>query len=80
VIAKLVLQHVERSCSLKLEDIPKRVEVFTNVLREILGSSSVIIENIIVRSLYSQLGLEFEYKEDYSFLDHLKELRRRCAR
>jgi hypothetical protein len=74
--AKIIVQHVEReSGSLKCEKNAKKVE---DALQEILGSGSVTVESLILKSLYSKLESKFEEKEDYGFSDHLLELRKKC--
>jgi len=76
--AKIILRNAKKSYSLKWEEIPKRVQVFSDALRNILGSSGgVIIEDLILETLYSKLDLEFEWKKGYRFSDYIKELRSR---
>jgi len=36
-----------------------------------------VIENLILKNLYSKLGLKFEEKEGYEFSDYIKELRKK---
>jgi len=59
---------------------PGSVEVFSDVLRRLLGSSSVIIEKLILKAFFSKFGLDFAEKEDYRFLDYIKELKEECKR
>jgi len=42
----------------------------------VLGSGSILIENLILKSLYSKLELKFENREGYEFSDYIKELRK----
>jgi len=74
--AKILLRHVKKS-SLKWEEIPKRAQVFSDALRNILGQGGVIIEDLILETLYSKLELEFKWKKGYGFSDYIKELRSR---
>jgi len=76
--AKVLLRHMKKSYSLNWEEIPKRAQVFADALRNILGSSGgVIIEDLILETLYSKLELEFKWKKGYGFSDYVKELRSR---
>ena len=68
VSAKVVLQYIKKSDSLNRE-------VFVDDLHKILGQGSVIIEDLILESLYSKLKLRFDEKEGYRFSDYIKELR-----
>jgi len=76
--SKLILQHATKSAMLK--ENSKKVEVFSEALREILGSGSVLIENLTLKSLCSKLELKFEEKKGYEFSDYIKELREKCSR
>ena len=54
------------------------VEVFSDVMRKLLGSSSTIVEKLILKNLFSKLGLDFVEKEGYRFQDYMKELKEEC--
>jgi len=73
--AKIILRNMKKSYSLKWEEIPKRAQVFSDALRNLLGSGGVIIEDLILETLYSKLELKFEWKKGYRFSDYIKELR-----
>ncbi|MFQ6095521.1 MAG: hypothetical protein ACE5NN_05210 [Candidatus Bathyarchaeia archaeon] len=74
--AKIVLQRMKKVGSLK----SKRVEVLEDALQKILGQGAgLIIEDLILRSLYSRLELKFERIQGYTFSDYVKELRRKCG-
>ena len=51
-----------------------RVESFTNILHAYLGTDALPIERIILKRLYSTLGLTLEYKKGYCFLDYIDEI------
>jgi hypothetical protein len=70
--AEIIVRHVKReSGSLKWEKNAKKVE---DALQEILGSGSVTVESLILKSLYSKLESKFEEKKGYGFSDYVKEL------
>ena len=58
--------------SLKLGENP---ELFSDALREVLGAGSIYVEELILKSLYSELGVRFKKKKDYKFSDYIKKLR-----
>jgi hypothetical protein len=77
--AKTILRHVKKSSSLKWEEIPRRIEVFADALQKTLGIGAVIIEDLILETLYPKLGLEFRWKKGYGFWDYIEELRQKCS-
>jgi len=57
------------------EDIPEKLDDFADTLKTFSAGGSVV-ETIILRKLYSSYGLEFKQtNENYSFTDHITELR-----
>jgi len=52
----------------------KRLRAFEDSLPKILGSGAIIIEDLILETLYSRLGVKFE-REEKSFTDSIMELR-----
>jgi len=80
VSTKNIIQHMMKNDSLKWEENRKKCEVFADALRNILGQSSVFIENLVLEGLYSKLNLKIEEKKGYEFSDYIKELRKRCDR
>jgi hypothetical protein len=57
------------------ENVDDRVRAFAGSLPKILGTGSVIIEDLILETLYSRLGLELQWKKDYGFTDYVIELK-----
>ena len=70
--SKIILKFLDED---EKGTIDQKVKNFAAALPEILGSGSVIIEDLILEKLYSKLGLEFRWKEDYRFHDYIIELR-----
>jgi len=75
--AKIIFDFIESKCHLKLEEIVEKPEVFSVGLERMLKSGAIVIEKMILKNLYSKLGLKFEEKEGYEFSDYIKELRKR---
>jgi len=74
---KVLYNYLENNSHLKREEIAEKPEVFSTGLEKLLGSGAHVIENLILKNLYSKLGLKFEEKEGYGFSDYVKELRKR---
>ncbi|MGD8505695.1 MAG: hypothetical protein PVF15_03420 [Candidatus Bathyarchaeota archaeon] len=65
--------HLERNLKLRREEIPEKVKSFHEGLENIFGSGSRAVETIIVRDLYTKLGLEFEERIDFKFQDYVRQ-------
>ena len=74
---KVIYNFLENNSHSKREDIAQKPEVFSAALERLLGSGRPVIEKLILRNLYSKLGLKLEEKEGYEFSDYVKELKKR---
>jgi hypothetical protein len=71
---QMVFFHLERSYLIKRQDIPKKPEAFAKGLEKIFSAGAIVIEKLILENLCSKLGLKYEEKEHYTFVDYLKEV------
>lgn len=74
---KFIYNFLENNIYSKREDIAEKPEVFSAALQRLLGSGARVIEKLILKNLYSKLGLKLEEKEGYEFSDYVKELKKR---
>lgn len=72
--------HLERNWQLKKEEIPEKVEKFLEGLANIFGPGSRVVEKVIVKDLYTRLGLEFEEKMNFEFQDYVKQALKQLKR
>lgn len=56
---------------LELEEIPDKLHILSEALREALSVGSTIVENMIIKKLYTKLGIEFRWREGYKLLDYI---------
>jgi hypothetical protein len=74
--ASVIYSYLERRFSLKREDIPQNLGMFTEGLNEFLSSGALVIETIILRDLYSSFGLKFtQITKNRGFVDYVNELK-----
>jgi hypothetical protein len=73
--ANIISQYAAKSYSPKGEEGLERVKGLVEALKKIFGFASPLIEGQVLKNLYSLLGLKYEEKEGYDFLDYVKELR-----
>ncbi len=72
----VIYNYLQTSLSLPHEEIPEKLEVFAEGLDRFLSSGAKVVEKVILDSLYSDFGREFQFKEGYNFTDYVDELRR----
>jgi len=70
-----LLIALKRNYALEWREIPRRSKEFSLALHQILGTGSMIIEDLIIESLYNNLGLELIRRKDFSFSDYISELK-----
>jgi hypothetical protein len=71
----IIYNYLQTAVSLQQEDIPAKLEIFTDGLNKFLSSGAIVVERIILENLYYDLGREFEVKEGYRLPDYVNELK-----
>ena len=71
----VIYDFLEKQSNVKLKDVANKPEVFSASLERLMDSAAQVIEQIILKNLYSGLGLEFEEKQGYEFADYIMELK-----
>jgi len=72
----IIYKHLERKHSLKQEEIPKKLEVFTEGLEKFLSSGAAVVEGIVLKNLCSNLGIERPSEGFSNFVDYVTKLKR----
>lgn len=75
--AEIIIQYLDESSSKMLDE---RIEIFADALPKILNVGHVIIEDLILETLYSKYELDLVWKSDYKFTDYIMELRKQIKR
>ena len=70
-----VLSYLERNNAFQREDIPHNIDRFHSCLTELLGSAALLLENQIIKVLCHKLNIDYDVKENYAFIDYIKELK-----
>jgi hypothetical protein len=68
----MIFFHLDKSYSIKKYEISKKPEAFAKGLEKIFGAGASVLEKLIVKSLYSKLGLKYEEEENRLFADYVK--------
>ena len=58
---QMVYYHLEETFKINRQDIPFKIEEFTDAIEKIFGSGAKIIEIQIMKALYEKLGNNFKY-------------------
>jgi hypothetical protein len=71
----VIYQYLQSTLSLRQEEIPKKLETFSEGLDRFLSSGARVVEKVILDKLYSNFDQEFEFREGYDFVDYVEYLR-----
>jgi hypothetical protein len=74
---KAVYQYLSTIHSLEREQIPDKVDEFASGMRKALGSSSRVIERLILKKLFQRIGSIFREIQDFEFADYVRDAKRR---
>jgi len=72
---QMIFFHLEKSYSIKRHEIPRKPEAFAAGLEKIFGAGASVLEKLIVKSLYSKLGIKYEDKEERPFAEYVNNLK-----
>lgn len=73
--AEAIYGYLENNSHLRREEIAEKPEVFSASLERLLGSGASVVEQLILKDLYSRLELRLKWERGYEFSDHIRELR-----
>lgn len=71
-----ILRIMREKYSLKIDEVSEKPQVFSEALRRIIGGNSIIVEDLIVESLYIKIGLKSRWKKNYRFPDYMMEIKK----
>lgn len=74
-----ILYHLEHSFSIKKAEIPERPDVFHTSLEKIFGPGALLIEECILRILFSRLNTSYEKRSNCGFADYVEQARTEYA-
>jgi hypothetical protein len=78
---QVLYSYLEKTSKIKKQDIPEKIEEFTNAVERIFGEGARLLEIEIMRQLYKKVEYKIEYpsgKNDLLFVDYV-EVARDCA-
>ena len=78
IFGKKVTRSINKAMNLysyNWEEIPGNSLLFSTILCSIIGKGHVIVEDLILETLYREIGCKYEYVEDYNFQNHIEKIR-----
>jgi len=75
-VASILLYHLEKDFSLRIEDIPEKPERFEYAMKDLFHESAHIIEEKIIEELYRRLDLNYRRVEGQGFAECIKEAKK----
>lgn len=66
--------HLENNYSVKKHEIAQKPEDFTEAIQEIFGAGASVLEKLILKSVYSKLGLKYKETTRCKLSDCLKKI------
>ena len=76
----IILNYLEKNCSMPHDDIPKKPAMFFTLLEELSGRAGVVIGRAALRKLYLKLGWEFIELPGFKTIDYLEAAKARFSR
>jgi len=73
---KSIYFHLDQDFSLQKEKISENPEALENALESIFGVGALVIEISILKNLASKVGLKFEEKKSFNFVDSVNRVRK----
>jgi len=72
---EVIYDYLKGNHKLGKETIPENLEIFSSSLEKMFGFGAILLEKLVLKKFYTKLGLKYEEKEGYKFLDYIKELK-----
>jgi len=76
--ARNIWLFLKEKCNLEFDEVPERIGDFERGLSELVDINSMIIEDLIIDTLYSKFDVKKKRKPNYKFTDYVTELRVKC--
>jgi hypothetical protein len=75
-----ILSTFEDVYSLRIEEIPEKTPLFLEILKKIVGSGYITINELILETMYLRMGLTYERNKNPDFVNALNYLENSCRR
>jgi len=74
--ALIIYNYLEKNDSLSQQEIPEKIESFVKGLESFLDSGALVVEGVILKTLYSSYGISFkQVEEGHSFAEYVNQLK-----
>jgi len=69
-VSEALYMRIERSCRVKREQIPEKLETFHLALQELTGASANVVERLIAKELRSRIQMNFRQNAKWILVDY----------
>lgn len=76
-VVESLFQYFHKTSSNMMNE---NTQIMTDALPKVLGAGSIIIEDLILETLYSKYNLDIVWRKDYDFADYVIELRKQTTK
>lgn len=76
IASESVYNRIEKTHGVRREEIPQKLDIFHKALVDLLGAGASVVEKLIAKNLYSRLGLNFGYHEDWTLVTYVNYARK----
>jgi hypothetical protein len=71
-VAEALFKNLERTYSIKKDEIPNRLDALVSILEDTFGESTKVLGKAIAKRFYSRLGLEFSNDPQKTLIDYIE--------
>jgi hypothetical protein len=68
----IILRFLELNSSFRRDELAEKPELFARELEGLLGDGAKIIEERMIRNLYSKIGMEYKKEEGRAFSEYIR--------
>ncbi len=71
-VKEVIFYHLDKKYSLRRNNIPNKLEAFTDALKNLFGPGAEAIENLVVKQLYKELNIRSEEISEPKFIRRIE--------
>ena len=78
-VRQAIYSYIEMKYQVKRQEVPEKLDVFRKASGGLFGAGAKVVEKLIVRKLYSKLGLSFEEHENWTLVEYVDDVKKRVG-
>lgn len=73
----VIFYHLEKKYALERNNLPNRLEEFSNGLKVLFGPGAEVLEHAIAKNIYSKLNIAFEEESEKTLISYIELAKRK---